>query len=61
MLTPPHRMNHQETLLFERVKTILLQRYDDTDSITECATEWVSKGHKIPSGCVKYYEAYFLK
>ena len=27
--------------------------------IYECADEWVSKGHKISSGIVKYYDAYY--
>ena len=54
-------MNFQEELLFERVVRVLQSKYTDTQSIVECANEWVNKGHKIPTGCVKYYEAYFLK
>ena len=30
-------------------------------SIYECGDEWISKGHKIPSGVVKYYDAYYNK
>ena len=29
--------------------------------IYECADEWISKGHKISSGVVKYYDAYYNK
>jgi len=28
-------------------------------SIYECADEWVEKGHKITSGIVAYYRAYY--
>ena len=28
-------------------------------SIYECADEWISKGHKISAGVVKYYDAYY--
>ena len=30
-------------------------------SIYECADEWISKGHKISAGVVKYYDAYYNK
>lgn len=26
----------------------------------ECSEEWVSKGHVITAGIVKYYQAYFI-
>ena len=28
-------------------------------SITECANDWVSQGHALPHGIVKYYQAYY--
>ena len=31
------------------------QRY-----IYQCADEWISKGHKITSGIVAYFKAYYL-
>ena len=30
-------------------------------SIYNCADEWIEKGHKISSGVVKYYDAYYNK
>jgi hypothetical protein len=32
-----------------------------TQSIYECAHDWVSQGHKTPFGVVKYFEAYYAK
>lgn len=57
-------MNFQEELLFERVCRILYSKYGQITTfvdITSCAQEWVDKGHKIPDGCVAYFETYFLK
>ena len=30
-----------------------------SQSIYQCAHDWVSQGNKIPDGIVKYYEAYY--
>ena len=32
-----------------------------TQDIYECADDWVSQGHRIPSGIVAYFKAYYLK
>ena len=50
--------------LRKEVLAILLKKYGhegNTKSIYECADEWVAKGHKISSGIVKYYDAYYNK
>ena len=41
--------------------SITLQSPDGTENKFECADEWVAKGHKISSGVVKYYDAYYNK
>ncbi len=30
-----------------------------TESIYNCAHDWVSQGHKITNGIIKYYETYY--
>ena len=46
----------QETL------KILMKKFPKYNKkVYECADEWISKGHKIPSGVVKYYDAYYNK
>jgi hypothetical protein len=56
--------------LRERCLSILLRKFGSeinedgtpkypTESIYNCAHDWVSQGHKIPDGIVKYYEAYY--
>ena len=32
-----------------------------TQDIYECADDWVSQGHRIPSGIVAYFKAYYMK
>lgn len=32
-----------------------------SQSIFECAHDWVSQGHRTHFGVVKYYEAYYAK
>ena len=65
------RYNEDRMKLRQEVLSILLKRYggelDDTrkskytnQSIYQCAHDWVSQGHKISSGVVKYYEAYYV-
>jgi|TARA_A100001201_G_scaffold48500_1_gene48401 hypothetical protein len=64
------RYNEDRMKLRQEVLSILLKKYggelDDTrkskytnQSIYQCAHDWVSQGHKISSGVVKYYEAYY--
>ena len=45
---------------------ILLNKYgretipeNTNQKIYECVHDWISQGHKIPAGIVKYYEAYY--
>jgi len=51
--------------LRQQVLMILFRQFGEgkysNKSIYECADEWVAKGHKIPSGVVKYYDAYYNK
>ena len=64
------RYNEDRMKLRQEVLSILLKKYggelDNTrkskytnQSIYQCAHDWVSQGHKISSGVVKYYEAYY--
>ena len=48
--------------LRQEVLKILMSKYGhegNNKAIYECADEWVAKGHKISSGIVKYYDAYY--
>lgn len=45
---------------------ILLKKYGaqtippvHTQAMYECAHDWISQGHKTPSGIIKYFEAYY--
>ncbi len=55
----------QQMTLRQEVLKILFRKFGKGDysnkSIYECADEWVAKGHKISSGIVKYYDAYYNK
>ena len=55
----------EQMSLRQEVLRILFKKFGKGEysntSIYECADEWVSKGHKIPSGVVKYYDAYYNK
>ena len=55
-------MNFSQQLLHERCQRILFGSYPEAapSLILECCDEWVLKGHKIPTGVVKYFEAYFI-
>ena len=55
------KYSEQKMKLRRETLAILLKNFDDNKSIYECADEWVSKGHKISSGVVKYYDAYYNK
>ena len=49
--------------LRQEVLKILFKKFGNGNysnrSIYECADEWITKGHKISSGIVAYYEAYY--
>ena len=55
----------EQMSLRQEVLQILFKKFGNGDysniSIYECADEGVSKGHKISSGIVKYYDAYYNK
>ena len=55
----------EQMSLRQEVLRILFKKFGNGDysnkSIYERADEWVSKGHKISSGVVKYYDAYYNK
>ena len=64
------RYNENKLNLRQKCLTILLRKYGShlnedgspehtTESIYECAHDWVSQGHARPDGIVKYYEAYY--
>ena len=66
------RYSDEKMKLRQQALTILLSKYgselDSTrkskytsQSIYECAHDWVSQGHKTHFGVVKYYEAYYIK
>ena len=58
-------LTDEQLKLRHQVLMILFKQFGDwkysNQSIYECADEWISKGHKIPSGVVKYYDAYYNK
>ena len=62
--------NEERLELREHCLSILLRKYGSeikedgtpvhsTESIYNCAHDWVSQGHPKPDGIVKYYEAYY--
>ena len=64
-LYSPDRMELRENCL-----SVLLHKYGSvlkedktpkfsTESIYNCAHDWVSQGHPSPMGIVAYYEAYY--
>jgi|TARA_X000001036_G_scaffold360232_1_gene343146 hypothetical protein len=58
-------MDEDQMKLRQQVLMILFRQFGEgkysNKSIYECADEWVAKGHKISSGVVKYYDAYYNK
>ena len=56
-------MDEDQMKLRQQVLMILFRQFGEgkysNKSIYECADEWVAKGHKISSGVVKYYDAYY--
>ena len=59
------KYTEEQMKLRQEVLKILFKKFGNGSysnrSIYECADEWVSKGHKISSGVVKYYDAYYNK
>ena len=69
-MTLDWRYDDNRMKLREQVLSVLLKRYGEdinedgtpknsTESIYNCAHDWVSQGHATTSGVVKYYEAYY--
>ena len=62
----PERMAPRELCLSILLKKYGCQLKEDgtplhsTQSIFECAHDWVSQGNKIPDGIVAYYNAYYV-
>ena len=58
-------ITEDQLVLRQRVLLILFKAFGEgkysNQSIYECADEWIEKGHKISSGVVKYYDAYYNK
>ena len=54
------QMNLRQEVLKILFKEFGKGKYSN-QSIYECADEWISKGHKISSGVVKYYKAYYTR
>ena len=63
------RYTEDKLRLREQSLKVLLTRYGgqmdgtvpkySSQSIYECAHDWVSQGNKITAGIIKYYEAYY--
>ena len=49
----------EQLKLYDQCYNILNNYYPNNSRIDECCTEWVSKGHKITAGIVKYFSAYY--
>ena len=56
-------LTEEQMTLRQHVLMILFKEFGKGEysnkKIYECADEWISKGHKISSGVVKYYDAYY--
>tara|TARA_B100000287_G_C20582600_1_gene761003 strand:- start:921 stop:1109 length:189 start_codon:yes stop_codon:yes gene_type:complete len=56
-------MDEEQSKLRQQVLMILFKEFGNgkysNKSIYNCADEWISKGHKISSGVVSYYKAYY--
>ena len=56
-------MDEEQSKLRQQVLMILFREFGNgkysNKSIYNCADEWIEKGHKIPSGVVSYYKAYY--
>ena len=58
-------LTEEQMTLRQHVLLILFKEFGKGEysnkKIYECADEWIRKGHKISSGVVKYYDAYYNK
>ena len=58
-------LTDEQLKLRQQVLLILFKEFGNgkysNQSIYECADEWISKGHILASGVVKYYDAYYNK
>ena len=58
-------LTEEQMKLRQHVLMILFKEFGkgkySNQSIYECADDWCSKGHKISSGVVKYYKAYYSR
>ena len=58
-------LTEEQLKLRQQVLMILFKQFGkgkySNQSIYECADEWISKGHILASGFVKYYDAYYNK
>ena len=56
-------LTEEQLKLRQQVLMILFREFGkgeySNQKIYECDDEWISKGHKISSGIVKYYDAYY--
>ena len=56
-------LTEEQMKLRQQVLMILFREFGkgkySNQSIYECADEWIDKGHKISSGVVSYYRAYY--
>ena len=65
------RYNDQKMTVREQALRVLLSKFAgqmegcvpkySSQSIYECAHDWVSQGNTSTAGIVKYYEAYYAK
>ena len=57
------KYTEEQMKLRQEVLQILLKKFGkgsySNKTIYESANEWIDKGHKISSGVVKYYDAYY--
>jgi len=56
-------LTEEQLKLRQHVLMILFREFGNgkysNKQIYECADEWIAKGHKISSGVVSYYRAYY--
>jgi hypothetical protein len=70
-MTEDWRYSDEKMMIREQALRILLSKYGgemdgpspkySSQSIYECAHDWVSQGNMHTAGIVKYYEAYYAK
>ena len=68
-MTEDWRYSEQKLTLREQALRVLLSKYGgqmegtvpkySSQSIYECAHDWISQGNTSTSGIVKYYKAYY--